>query len=619
MLASGRLGNGGAVIWLGVAALLTGLSLVMHASVIRHLTSAIPSDAGDPLLNTWILWWNAQRVPLTDAYWNAPAFAPEPNMFALSETLLGLTWLTTPLQWLGASPLVAYNTAFILAPILNGLAAFWLCLTLTNRHDAALIGALALAFAPYQADHLSHLQIRAIFFAPIALAALHRYWSTGAWRWLGVFTIAVVLNGLVSGYFLLYFSILFGIAIAWLAVASGERRRLAGVITAIAVAALLLAPVILKYREVHRDLDLHRSINEIELFSADVRSFALGSTRLAAWPESTPQFPEQASYPGLAIAALIAAGAAAAFRDRRPLAPISWRRSLLVRALSVLSVTVLCAGVVVMLMGGVSYKVTGIAIDLAILAVLASAGFAGLVRSGSPAGLYATGAVVAAMFALGPVGRVFGHRFWYKPPFAWLLTAPGFESARVPARFSFVVMVCLSVLAALAVRRLWPSVTRASLMMTGVIGIVIVADGWTTIPVVPVPEPMPVRVDADLVVELPAPSLMEDVAAMYRGMAHRRPVVNGYSGWRPPHYAALERDLRKDCLGSLDTLRGGRSMDAVIWRHTSNAAAIDAQLRELWADAVREEHAKVIVYRQPRSAGRPAAVTRCPPSLAPGG
>ena len=71
--------------------------------------SSIAGDLGDPLLNTWILWWNAQQIPLTDAYWNAPSFAPMPNALALSETLLGLTWLTTPLQWLGASPLVAYN------------------------------------------------------------------------------------------------------------------------------------------------------------------------------------------------------------------------------------------------------------------------------------------------------------------------------------------------------------------------------------------------------------------------------------------------------------------------------------------------------------------------------
>ena len=127
--------------WPWVAGLLSLLTLVMHAELIEGIGVSIAGDLGDPLLNTWILWWNAQQVPLTDAYWNAPSFAPMPNALALSETLLGLTWLTTPLQWMGASALVAYNVMFILAPVLNGLSAYWLCLVLTSRRDAALIGA----------------------------------------------------------------------------------------------------------------------------------------------------------------------------------------------------------------------------------------------------------------------------------------------------------------------------------------------------------------------------------------------------------------------------------------------------------------------------------------------
>jgi hypothetical protein len=40
-------------------------------------------------------------------------------------------------------------------------------------------------------------------------------------------------------------------------------------------------------------------------------------------------------------------------------------------------------------------------------------------------------------------------------------------------------------------------------------------------------------------VELPLGDPFRDVAAMYRGMSHGRPVVNGYSGYFPPNYAAL--------------------------------------------------------------------------------
>ena len=45
------------------------------------------------------------------------------------------------------------------------------------------------------------------------------------------------------------------------------------------------------------------------------------------------------------------------------------------------------------------------------------------------------------------------------------------------------------------------------------------------------------------IVELPLGDTYPDVAAMYRQMSHRRPLVNGYSGYFPPHYAALRFGL----------------------------------------------------------------------------
>jgi hypothetical protein len=587
--------------WPWVTALLAVLSVALHASLIAQYGSAIPADLGDPLLNTWILWWNTQRVPLTEAYWNAPAFAPAPNVLALSETLLGLTWLTTPLIRLGASPAVAYNTMFIVTPVLNGMAGYWLGLTLTARRDAALIGGLALAFAPYHASQLSHLQIEAMFYMPIALVGLHRYWATGDWRWAGLFACAVVMNALTSGYFLVYFSVLAGLVIAWLFMSSRSVRSLAVVGVSLLLAALALLPVILVYRTVQEEWHLGRSINEIERLGADLSSIVLGSPHLALWPITTPLHrAEVSAYPGIAIGGLIAAAAVMAFRARRRDLPRPRWQNAIARGLAAASGLAFVAGMGAVLIGEKSYKVFGVAIDLALLAVVSSPRFTGLVRAGSLPALYAAGAAAAAILALGPVGRVLGHRFWYTPPFSWLMSLPGFDHVRVPARFMVIEAVCLSVLAALAMTRIWPVVTRRSVMATAIVAAAIVIDGWMVVPVVTLPASQPVPVSADLVVELPSHGYAEDVAAMYRAMTHGRPVINGYSGWTPPHYIPLQADLRRDCVASLEVLRDGRSIDAVIWRSHASAAAVDASLRQLWRNAVREETADVIVYRQPR-------------------
>ena len=96
----------------GLALVLIVFTFIRHAALLGGFDSAIPTEPRGPLFNTWILWWNAHHVPFTTAYWNAPAFAPAPYALALSETLLGLTWLTTPLQWLVGSPFAGANVTF---------------------------------------------------------------------------------------------------------------------------------------------------------------------------------------------------------------------------------------------------------------------------------------------------------------------------------------------------------------------------------------------------------------------------------------------------------------------------------------------------------------------------
>jgi hypothetical protein len=605
------------------AAILLLLSLAYHAPLLDEFAVAIPSDLGDPVLNTWILWWNAHHLPLTADYWNAPAFAPAPYALALSETLLGLTWLTTPLQWLGASPLVAYNVLFVAMPVLNGMSAYWLCLTLTRQREAAALGALAYAFAPYHASQLAHIQTQAMFWMPAALAGLHRYWSEGHVRWLALFGMAFALNGLSCGYFLLYFGVFVGIVIVWLALSSWRLDRFLAVCGTIALAGVVLAPVVLTYRSVKQAWDLRRPMTEIESFSADVLTLFIGSDRLLLWPIHAQRWQPEGSiypqYPGVALALLLAAGVVVTWRARRPsVGHSTWRtrtRVILAAAASL----ALVAGVASWLFGPYSvsvgpvrvsvshaYKPIGLALNLLLVIAVLSPGLARLVRAGSLAGLYAVGAAASSLLALGPLGRILGVRFWYKPPFAWLIALPGFDSVRVPALFSAITVLCLSVLAAMVVVRLLPRPTRGSRAAVAALAALVVVDGWTVMPVVTAPRPLPFALSSELVIELPSNGVFDDVAAMYRGMSHGRRVMNGYSGYPAPHYGLLQYDLNRFCFDSLDTARGGRSLDIVIWRHTPEAPRIDEAVRQRWTDATRSEPEGAIVYHVPASGQPPA-------------
>src|SRR5213075_1628334 len=91
------------------SAVLGALAAAYTWPLVLHLTSAVAHDRGDPLLVTWLLWWSTHHVPLTVAWWNAPAFYPATGVFAFSENMLGLAPISAPIFALTHSPLAGYN------------------------------------------------------------------------------------------------------------------------------------------------------------------------------------------------------------------------------------------------------------------------------------------------------------------------------------------------------------------------------------------------------------------------------------------------------------------------------------------------------------------------------
>ena len=305
------------------------LTLALTYPLVGRLASALPSDLGDPLLNTWILWWNSTVLPFSEAWWHAPLFYPTADGAALTEHLVGISVFATPIIWVTGSPVVAYNVVFLLSFPLSGLTAYLLCHQLTGRRDAAWVAGLAYGFCPYRIDQLPHLQVLWSSWMPLALLGLHRYLAEPRRRWLALFGVSSLLQGLSNGYYLLYFPILIVGWLAWFLPPVHRWKRLAAVGAAWVVSVLPLAPVLWRYQQVHGRFGFVRPLEEVRSFRADVAGLISASELVNLWGFLDAfRRPEGQLFPGVAGVILVAVGLTRvewAARER-PTAVVTWLR-----------------------------------------------------------------------------------------------------------------------------------------------------------------------------------------------------------------------------------------------------------------------------------------------------
>ena len=498
-----------------------------------YATSAVAHDRGDPLLVTWILWWTSHTVPLTAAWWNAPAFYPSPGVLAFSENLLSLAPITAPIVHTTGSPLLAYNAAFLLSYVLSGLAAYFLAFVLTRCHTASFVAAVAYAFAPYRLSHTQHLQLLSSYWMPVSIAALHLFASSARWRWAILFAAAWALQALASGYYLFLLTTLVAFWLIWFVPGRLPLRHVVRLLIAWTVAGALVAPIFYGYRTIHASYGFKRSPVEMVNYSADVAGLVSASPDSLLWGWlHAPVGAESEQFPGLTILLLLASCAIWDQVCKRALRGPGLRmdRS---GARSPMSPS------------------PDLAPELPIY------------RPGtrSALGFYSGAAVLMWLLSLGPAPKIAGTAIGLPGPYALLAMLPGFDGMRVPARFWMLTVLCLSACAAVMVARIRTPRTRRLVAAAAVAGLLL--DAWPRdFPVVAAPG---MRVTNGLArPRLGLPLHEAETETMYGAIAEQRPVFNGYSGYAAPQHAALRDLLEQHDPAILDRLAAREPIEVVV-------------------------------------------------------
>ena len=591
--------------WLLAAAAYSVIACALLWPLVREAATVVTYPGDDPLLNSWILWWNLQAVPLTDAWWNAPGFYPAAGAMAYSETLLGEVPIAAPVLWLTGNPALAHNVAVILSFPLCALAAHALVFHLTGRHTAAAIAGVGFGFGAFRANHVGHLQILSYYWAPLALLCLHRaLGAPHAARWFAGAAAACVMQVLCNGYALFQLPVLLAAWSLWFPRTWRERFGAAG---ALGVGLIALVPLLLGYRAVHRQFGFVRSGEGMRALSNDIVAlFQVNPSNLLLG--GIIPGPQTSWFPGVTLTALLAVGAWVAIRRRvqTPPASVPFRHLLLVVAAAAGAAAVSVPLVGAWRLGPLTVTQPHKPLSLALLAgalwLAGSERGRRLWRSRSTVGFYALAAALFFVLSLGPLPRFAGALVFYQAPYALLMRLPGYDSIRAPDRMALLGSLCLVVVAALTYPR-WAEALRGRRPLWLAVCAGLVIDGWFGITVqrLPAPGPSIDRRTVGAVVELPL-LLETDVSAMYRAIRYGVPSVNAGSGYAPPHYHLLRDELARGNIEVLQGLDVPQALGVVIPRASPEHDRLARGVADQAGATLVEQTAEWTVYRVPTPA-----------------
>jgi hypothetical protein len=529
-------------------------------------------DLWDAKLVAWIFHWDYHQT-FRDPFhlFHANIFHPARYTLAFSENLWGAALFGFPLYAVGASSLFVYNFLFLLGMFLSAMAAWALAREVTGDAAASLLSGLVFAFIPWRLAQIPHVQFQWGAFLPLLLLFLLRWLSGGRRRDLVLFALFFAWNAVTNVHYAIFSGILVAVVLAWEAVTRDlpvQRKRIRLAIAAAGVAAIVVLPFYVPYSRAAKLYGMKRSAGEMRFYSALPSALLVAGSQNKLWGPLTQRFarPEAEMFPGVLPVAL---AVYAVIRLRRPRdreqpskPPVEPSRRRWVKVLDVLALAALLAAVAALLiprlrigplnLGDPGRTLVFLTVFLLLRLLLAFplrsrwANLREFLRFrwlDRRAGLFVVVAITGLLVAFG--GNTPYYSFLFQS-FSFV-----FRAIRVPARGMVLLHVALGVLAAwglsILLRRVRTRTERAAfvgaaLLLTTIEYRASPIDFWEVEPqAAPVYRWLSgVRLPG-AVLELPI-GFDYDAEHVFRSTAHWKPLINGFSGFTPPHYDRI-RDL----------------------------------------------------------------------------
>ena len=252
-----------------------------------HLADRIPAGS-DPPHHLYILDWLLDHG-LSAARFEGRMFHPARNAVLRSDLSIGTVVLMTPLAPFVEEPLVRFNLAVWMALGFSGWAFCLLARSWTGSILAGLLAGLTAVMGSHQSLHYVHLNLLSVGWLPIFLLALDRTLTKPTPAFVALSGISFALVSSSSGYYGVA-AVVIGLVMFARDASWGAFRRCA---RAAVLAALLLAPYLMAYTNLHENEGLTRTSRELAKWSFSLEDLGSRTYVHRRWNPATgePLFP----------------------------------------------------------------------------------------------------------------------------------------------------------------------------------------------------------------------------------------------------------------------------------------------------------------------------------------
>lgn len=242
-----------------------------------NLKDSSPDNPDDVLLNSYIMQWEYEHILSFDFknYFNTSYYYPYKNTLAFTEhhTIDQIFFL--PLYTILKDPVLSHNIIIIVVLILSGLMFFIYAYYLTNSFGASIIGSVFFTFVPYRYTHLVHLNVLHWWIIPLVFLAFHKFTRDINLKNASILGLSLLFLPLwsnnMSAFFVVPFSI-YAIYTLFESKSTLNKRFYVYLFAVIILVAILSYPFILHYIKLREEMFFERFMFDIRYYSPQLKN-----------------------------------------------------------------------------------------------------------------------------------------------------------------------------------------------------------------------------------------------------------------------------------------------------------------------------------------------------------